>query len=431
MEMNNRTNADFMLKNALQRSETPSPELLRKVRLNAIGNGTAIRVYSRSRRLAVAAILVVMLLTISTVALAYTGILSNVFSAITSGSVVNGGLGSNTRKAIVEQGYVAGVTPDASVSTDGNTMELIAYYADAKEIGFNIRLSGAELPDTWDRIFFSYFCLEMTGSDGEISTWENIVDYENGFERRTFPGGYYYDNWNRNIGEYEPSDGKDPMESIAVADVQDFIHDAAAERVDETTYDITLIVSFDKASVQIGEFAHLSIGGLRFITFCDISDDNAVNQFTTLEGMWEFDLNIDKRFADVTELQYSVVNADELASMGVVIESVTVLPSVCRIEASIDFDKAGLANPENINNADSPRQLGKLDWLDSHMRAVSGSDVYGSMTSDYTEVNGRVVKCSYEIGSMFFDSPENLTLILIGYEGYDGLIIEIPLTLDR
>ena len=45
--------------------------------------------------------------------------------------------------------------------------------------------------------------------------------------------------------------------------------------------------------------------------------------------------------------------------------------SVCRIEASIDFDKAGLVNPENIHRTDSSRQRGKLDWLDSHIYAVS------------------------------------------------------------
>jgi len=144
--------------------------------------------------------------------------------------------------------------------------------------------------------------------------------------------------------------------------------------------------------------------------------------------MWEFDLNIDNRFVDVTELQYSVLNNDELVSRGIVIESVTVLPSVCIIEASIDFSKAGLADPDNINRTDSPRQLGKFDWLDSYVHAVSDSDEYRFIASDYTEVNGRIVRCWYEVGSMFFEAPENLTLLL---EGYGGTVIEILLTLDR
>ena len=216
------------------------------------------------------------------------------------------------------------------------------------------------------------------------------------------------------------------MESIAVADVQDFMHYAVAERVDDSAYDITLIVSFHKARVQIGETARLRVGGLRVTASGDISDDNAVDNHTLLDGIWEYELDIDNRFVSVAELQYRVTNADELASLGIVVESVSVLPSVCRVEASINFDMAGLANPDNANQADSPRQLGKLDWLNSHVYAVSGNDVYGGMTSDYTEVNGRVVRCWYEIDSMYFDAPEKLTLIL---EGYRGAVIEIPLEL--
>ena len=445
MEINDKTNADYMLTNALRRSEMPSPELLRRIRFNAVSEGPVLRIYPRPRRLAIVAALVVMLLTISTVALAYTGVLSDVISTIINGTAINGGIGSSSRKAIVEQGYVASVTSDKPAIAEGNSLELIAYYADAKEIGFNFiltssepfdemtdaelsdKLAGAEPSEFWENIYFNYFCLEMTGSDGVTNTWEQIVDLENGFERRTFPGGYSYYDWKNEIYEYEPDDGKDPMESIAVADVQDFQHYAVAQRVDNNTYDITLIVSFDKAQAQIGEKAHLKVGNLRFTVFGDISDDNAVDQRTVIDGVWEFELKIDNKFVDVTELQYTAVNADELANLGIVIESVTVMPSVCRIEASIDFDRAGLADPDNINKTDSPRLLGKLDWLDSHIHAVSGSDVYSGMTSDYTEVNGRVVKCCYEIGSMFFDAPENLTLIL---EGYGGTVIEIPLILN-
>ena len=166
---------------------------------------------------------------------------------------------------------------------------------------------------------------------------------------------------------------------------------------------------------------------MRFTIFGDISDDNAVDHNTMLDGVWEFDIDMESRFTNNTELNYIVVNTDELARQGIIIERVSVLPSVCRIEASIDFNRAGLADPDNENRTDSPRQLGKFDLLDSHIHAVSDDHVYSGMTSDYTEVNGRVVKCWYEIGSMFFDAPENLMLVL---EGYSGTVIEIPLILD-
>ena len=154
----------------------------------------------------------------------------------------------------------------------------------------------------------------------------------------------------------------------------------------------------------------------------------AVDQHTMLDGVWEFDLDLGSRFTSVTELQYLVSNTDELEKKGIFIESITVLPSVCTVEASIDFNKAGLADPDNINRTDSPRLLGKLDWLNSHVHAVSGDSVYTFISSDYTEVTGRVVKCRFEIDSMFFDAPEKLTLML---EGYNGTTIEIPLTLSE
>jgi len=443
--MSNRTNVDFMLSNSLQRSETPSHELLKKTKLSALNGATVARAHTRSPRFAVVALSVVILLTLSTAALAYTGALSDIFSTIRNSTTVNGGIGNNSRKAIVDHGYFDNASPGSSVTADGKTLELIAYFADSAEIGFNLRLTSAEPFDEltdeelltksggaqpykiWDNIFFNTFRLEMTGSDGTTSTWEQTVDFNGDFEIRTFPGGYsYYDRQN-NIFKYEPTDGKDPMESIAVSDVQDFHHYAVAERVDNNTYDITLIVSFYKAQVQIGEKAHLRVGDMRFTRFGNISDDTAVDQHMIIDDVWEFDLDFDSRFTNIADLQYLVVNNDELEDKGIYIEDVSVLPSMCKIEASIDFSKAGLSDPDNINKTDSPRQLGKLDWLDTYVYAVSADNVYGFIESDYTEVNGRTVRCRYKINSMFFDAPESLTLKL---EGYGGATVDILLELN-
>ena len=54
--------------------------------------------------------------------------------------------------------------------------------------------------------------------------------------------------------------------------------------------------------------------------------------------------------------------------------------------------------------------------------------MYTGRESNYTEVNGRVVRCYYDIDSMYFDAPANLTLVL---EGYGGAVIEIPLVISR
>jgi len=98
----------------------------------------------------------------------------------------------------------------------------------------------------------------------------------------------------------------------------------------------------------------------------------------------------------VSELIYNASNADEAALHGITIHSVNVLPSVCRIEASIDFTKNSLADPNNVNVAESPQLLGKLDWLSTHVHAVAGSSEYGGMTTpSFLYVHLRQVKCLY------------------------------------
>ena len=91
------------------------------------------------------------------------------------------------------------------------------------------------------------------------------------------------------------------MESIAVSDAQDFQPYAVAERVDNHTYDITLIVSFYKAQVQIGEKAHLRVGDMRFTRFGNISDDTAVDHHMIIDDVWEFDLDFDSRFTNIAD----------------------------------------------------------------------------------------------------------------------------------
>jgi hypothetical protein len=436
MEMSSKTNTDYMLRRALQCSELPSPELLSKISYGTANEEINARHYLPSRRFALAAIVVVMLLTISTVALAYTGVLSDVFLAITSGSHRNNGVASDSRKAIIENEYVAHVTPETPDILDGFSLELKAYYADERELGFNFTLSGPDLPTSWNEVFVRYFSLEITGNDGDINTWElryieEINEETSGargeaityyVESRTFPGGHYFYDSIHEIHEYEPGDG------------HDFQVNVSAIEADNGTFDITAIVTFHDlnrdARVPVAEKAHLRIGDFSFL-FVDIADYNAVPQATMLNGVWEFDIDIESKFTDATELQYVAAYAKEAERQGITIKSITVLPSICRIEVTLDFSKNGLAHPDNINNElviEAPWRLAKFDMMDVSVSAVSDSSVYGNMISNYDldAVNGRIVECWFEISSMFFDAPETLTLI---FEGSGGAVIEIPLEL--
>ena len=66
----NKTNPDYMLKKAMQRSETPSPELLSNIRYSTIKERPALRSFYRSRRIVAVAAVIVTFFTISTIAIA-------------------------------------------------------------------------------------------------------------------------------------------------------------------------------------------------------------------------------------------------------------------------------------------------------------------------------------------------------------------------
>ena len=147
-----------------------------------------------------------------------------------------------------------------------------------------------------------------------------------------------------------------------------------------------------------------------------------------MSGSWSFDIDIDEKFGETAALSYAPVESYE--AQGNRVTSVTVLPTVCRIEALIDFDKSGLGNPENAERA---REMGtnpiKLDILELNVYAVvDGMNPYGLWSSGYTETAGGIASCWFEIeSSMYFDAPEKLTLRL---ESIKGTSIDIALTLN-
>jgi len=381
----------------------------------------------RITRATLVAAVVVLMLSISTVALAYTGVLSSVFSAITGGTNENSGIASDTRKAVVENEYTTEISSNPATTDDGKVLELKAYYADKNELWFNFRLSNVDIPDSWDLIYTNLFSLEMIQSDGTVNQWEFISDREKNTERTTFPGGYIFSDYRNEI--FENEHGNILSQDFASnSDRQTFALHAEGVVVEDGVLDITLIVFFDNTNAPIGEQARLRIGNFSFITMGDITDDNAENHWITIDGLWDYVIDIESKYTDMTELVYNIVSANEAAQYGITIHCVTVLPTVTRVVATIDYLKNELANPENANATDMPERRAKLDLLDTGVHAVAGNVRFGDMTSASTEVNGRIVDCWFEFGSVYFDAPENLTLI---FTGYDGNTIEVPLSLKR
>ena len=382
----------------------------------------------------VAAIVAVSFIALSTVALAYTGVLSGLFSAIIDGETGEGGLSSDTRKAIVEHDHVAIVEQEdnkeaitkISMVDDGSELELSAYFVDEKEIWFNFTLSNADVPDGFEpehhQVLPGLYSIEMTQSDGTILKWEDIVD-ENG-ERRTFPGGNSYINWSNNTHGGESSE-----ESLYLT------NNTKASFNEDGSLEITIIgvfSSMDNRLPDIGNKMKLQIGNFMFNMvewerFVEGADNSAIISKTWLSGMWEFSIDVDSRFTDTERLQYNVINIAEAAQQGITIHSVTVLPSATIIDLSIDFSKNELMTPPKDAGDDYDIRQNII----LNATAVSETAQY-KVVSSKSDANGDI---RFELESMFFEAPENLTLVfgrhVLFAESYDEVEIQIPIKLAR
>jgi len=391
----------------------------------------------------VAVIAVISLVALSTAALAYTGVLSGVFSAITGGRDIEGEFGSDTRKAIVEHDHVVEVEPHTFIAEDGSKLELNAYFADSREIWFDFTLSDADIPDNWDYVQPCYFSLEMTQSDGTVSKWEHIID-EDLSERATFPGGHSFIDRTNNTHGGESIDGS-----------HRFVHNVSSSPADDGSLNITIIVSFSYPYPQIGEKIHLQIGNFMFTTteFPDdiiLGADETLEMYydswivnrTILKGVWEYEIDVDSRFTDVSQLIYDVVNGDEAAQHGIIIHSITVTPTAGRVEVTIDTSKSSIMNPNyvvirnpiNMFTEDgnpyilenpTPQQILDYGFMHLNVYAEANGNRYTANGSTI-DMNGDILKGWFEFGSMYFDAPESLTLVFETHV-FNGELTEAPI----
>jgi len=381
----------------------------------------------------VAALVAVSFIALSTVALAYTGVLSGVFSAITGGRNIEGEFGSDTRKAIVEHEHVAiiehddneGATSSISIVDDGSLLELNAYFIDEKEVWFNFTLSNANIPDGFDpdhhQVLPGIYSLEITQKDGTVNNWEEIRD-ESG-ERRTYPGGYsFIDRINNTHG------GESGEDSIILTT------NTKASFNNDGSLEITIIGTFssmDNNLLDIGESMHLQIGNFMFNMvewelFVEGADNSEIISTLWLDGKWEFAIDIDSRFTDTERLRYIVVNTEEAAQYGITIHSFTVLPTVTIIESSIDFSKNGLMTPpDGVDDDFDLRNIFINATAISETAQYKGSQIISDGTGNIR----------FELESMYFEAPENLTLVFDRHvffvDEYDEVEVRIPLRIVR
>lgn len=432
----NKLNPDFMLRNSLRCTEEPSPGLNYRL-LQQVRNTSRDKAESGGRplrlRLAAVTAAAVLLVALSTVALAATGVLGDWYASMRVGNQIR----TNTRQALIENDYVTEIEADAAAAvseTDGKRLELNAYYADSREIGLDFTLTGADVPEGYNNLRISGFVLEMTDAGGNVRTWHPLSDSENVH-----------------------------------------IFDARTIKTGEGTHNISVFITF-KDSVDIGVSARVTMSGISFVRYGDISDDNAVDEYYPLDGTWSFEFDIDGSFANVEAISYAPTIDGAIS--GIEITSITVLPTVCRIEAVIDFSETGLTDPNNESIARAAAAEGyitfeeafaKHNFLDLNMFAMTdeymaylaeyqamseeeqharrlenkeasergqNQDVsrgyYSGAASGYnpeTDIQGggNGVRCWFEIESMYFDAPDNIILRFMGYDM--DVTVDIPVAI--
>ena len=428
MVINDKKNVDSMLRHALSCSETPSTDLVNKIKRLSIIEAPIKRTPYRPR-FAVAAI-IVLALVLSTAALAATGTLDSLFAALSWGN-----LGNNSRQSIIDNDFVAEVIPNQPVSADSAALELRAYYIDTKEIGLDFTLSGIDIPEDWGFAVISDFEMEMTYSNGDTAVWSlESLDSHTNFQRRTFPGGHFFNDGTLENYEYEPG--------------QDFVIDAAVVKLGDGEYNVSVIIRFYQTAVPVGEHIklrieklHLYDDGRSIITIAntpvfdgideDMRDKVDIGNVVMIENM-EFDIEIDRMFQSADSLTYRP--ASGFSVDGIEITSVTVSPATCRIEARIDFAKTGLGDPNSAAQASGMQTdnldmlIAKLDMLNLDIYAQSGDRIYGLQAGSHTDATGGIVTLWVELESMYFDAPENITL---HFENQSNVSIEIPLVLHK
>ncbi|MDR1014277.1 MAG: hypothetical protein LBL86_04790 [Coriobacteriales bacterium] len=405
---------DALLRRALSISETPSRDLVDRVKGHASQKGSQghsrwERAYAgapRRRVFATVAVATILVLALGTTALAATGALGTLFATITG----DGMLANDSRRAIVDAGFVAEAQDGSPVFTFGATLELQAYYADSNEIGLDFILSGVDIPDDPTSVFMREFSLEMTDENGKTAAWKESFDFETGIENKTFPGGHYFFDMKNNTHE-------------SVRSNQDFIAMADVAKTEDGRYQVPVIVKFDEPVVSVEKKVRVSISDLSFSYYAGA--DGAL-ETVVLGGDWTYDIDVDSKFLRIEALSYSV--APGFATAGIEVTSVTVLPSVCRLEADLDFSKNGLGHPDSATlSAETGYPQAKYDLMHVDACAEAGGKRYDAGSWSQNGVTDGVAKCWFELDSMYFDAPETLTLSFAS----GRTVVELPLTLDK
>ena len=294
-------------------------------------------------------------------------------------------------------------------------LDLNRYRADGGELVFDYTFTCEGIEDGFSRLFFRNFRLEITEADGKTSVWESSPRYDGLLPRygeEKAPGA-----WVQPVSEPFDVVITDPVKS------------------GENAYDFSFVVKFLNGAVPAGEKARVDVGGLSFIY--NSENPGAPNVIVPIGYGFLYDIDLSRELIKPMVINYTAPS-EEIS--GIIIKSVQAyappkegLPAICRIEASIDYSKNTLADPNNINIVSERQYLPKLDIMSTGIYAVTeDGKTYNFKSAGYyfdeSAASGRA-ECYFEIDSMYPEAPETLALLFTGLT--TGTMVNIPLTLGK
>lgn len=376
--------------NKLDLNNIPLPPGLSAVVDQAVRNARdempAVRRHRRQRRLVPVAIGLVALAVVCFTAPTMAEAVTHLFSALRGTTLESG-----SRAGIVNNGFTAPV-PAGSQSTaasHGYQLSLQSYYLDENEIGLDFTLSGPELNFVWDMVSLPNLALEITDASGKRHVWRGT----------------------------------------------DLLSEAAVKRVGKNKYDLAVVLDSFKSPVgTTAKKMRLSFDDIQLFAPIAMEDERATLK-GSIAGPWAFDVRVDEKFAQAKTITYRVVDPAAALKHGITVESVTIRPSVTRIEFAIDYSKNHLT--DKANDEANPRDAGvpgfkqhKIDFMNTEITLKTGGKTYGFGSSDIVREKGDIAYCWCEMDSIYFDKKATDATLQITSPDMNGEVISIPLVRD-
>ncbi|MDR0812380.1 MAG: hypothetical protein LBO63_00020 [Oscillospiraceae bacterium] len=349
-------------------------------------------------------------------------------------------------KTVGENGYAepVAVSPGAEENSEEPALELRGYYIDAAEIGVEMLLKNSGFPESlgpWEAdgfsgeiqctyAWFDSMTFELTTKTGEKLVFTNELNGNPaGPEVSSYPGGHR---------EYLVDEDGDGNNHSLIGDTAYYFNwEIKFAPLKNGDWTIDLIVTWpfldslpelESVSLKAADLKLMYRSGViaydgQNMTFYEKVFDFETPEIRTFEQELEFNIDVADRFSSDVALIYAPVSAEAAAELGIVVDSISVLPTRTAVLVTLDIEKSGMFNASSIQQAlDGAGERGAAKFRDLLSMSVGLSFKSGDVqyiNQGYSAVGGddTHIQLKYTIDSMFFDKPEEMTMYLYGDDG--------------